>query len=207
LVGDHADRIDAPFLQQLDLAPLRALLKKLPAPPAAPPAAREGAPLDKSRRAAVEAEVYRALLAYQAHGAEQAVISDMTLAHDADWRAPMLGAALPDVLASALSDFDKVANVQEPFPDGLDWGMKVHLLSSRESGEAFTGGWPSFWKRFKGHSGLFHFSRVGLSKDGTQAVVQVDWATDSLAGSGDVWLLAKDSSGWHVRYVIPLWIS
>jgi hypothetical protein len=205
------------FFSQLDLTPIRALLKNPPKPPASSrPLAHEG-PVAKASRASVESEVYQAALAKQWSNRERVVISEnLSTSKLGKTFASMAKVTMPDLLPSALADFDQVAATSSPFPKDFSWKVPVVRLSEAESNELFSSrqksnggknGWELFRERYPNSSGIVTFSRVGLSQDQTQAVVAVSWAADYLAAAGQIWFLRKTEHGWEVTYQMELWIS
>jgi hypothetical protein len=88
--------------------------------------------------------------------------------------------------------------------------IKTALLSEQEATEIFEKGdsWKSFYKKFPKAEGYVEFSRVGFSKDGRQAVVEVGRRMGFLAGRGDLYVLEKTGNKWTiVNGMEGIWIS
>jgi hypothetical protein len=191
----------------MDLAPLRALLANPPKLPASRKAAEGEAA--KGQRAAAEAEVYRAVLDLQ--GGEQAVVmaetSKITLGKGFKRIAK---AAMPDLLPSALEDFYRVAASSAPFPE-VAWSRPVVLLTAKESKKIFDSesrdGWKVFRAKHPGAHSILTLSRVGLSRDRSQAVVSVAWWVGWLAGAGEIWFMKRTKNGWRMAYKILCWVN
>ncbi|HEX5765298.1 MAG TPA: hypothetical protein VFY27_07000 [Woeseiaceae bacterium] len=63
---------------------------------------------------------------------------------------------------------------------------------------AFDGGWEGFYQRHPGAAGLFTFSRVGVSKDGQEAIVRVMHLRGGLWGHIDSMLFRRRGDTWHL---------
>jgi len=68
-------------------------------------------------------------------------------------------------------------------------------------------GWAVLRTRYPGTIGMHRFSRVGFSKDGTQALLGGSGQSDSMGSSGGFALLNWDGSVWQVAAYAQLWIS
>lgn len=199
---------------KLDLAPLRALLKAPPELPAQDPPAKEGAPLAAAEREARKAEVRQlALERFAREDTAQLVVFDHTLIATLEPRLQaFLGTALPALARSALDDFAKAASVSKPTPSTA-FRLPVRRLSAQEETALFAprdagkDGWARYRERYDHASGIIRLSDVGLSVDGTTAVIAVDSQAHWLAGSGETWFLRKTAAGWEKLAVLRRWVS
>lgn len=197
------------LLAKVDLAPLQALLKAPPPPPPPRAPAREG-PRSDAPRGPVEREVYQAVLRL---ALERSVLVDTLSADTLGTGLPKVAAAVaPDLLPSALLDFNEVARSPGPLPAELAPGTRRISSAERQAffsaskSEPRRDGWKAFRARF-GNARIVTLTRVGLSADQTQAVVGVSWQADWLAGSGQLYFLRKTERGWEITYRLGRWVS
>lgn len=67
--------------------------------------------------------------------------------------------------------------------------------------------WPAFYKQFPGSGGLFTFSRVGFSADGTQALFYLRHTCGLLCGGGAYVVMEKRDGRWVIWKEITMWVS
>ena len=82
----------------------------------------------------------------------------------------------------------------------LDDGQFHHLFRDSE-------GWERFRRAFPGSDGTLRFSRVGLDRDATQALIYAGQQFDWNVGSGGYRLFSKDDGSWTERGRVGVWIS
>ncbi len=202
--------IDRAELERIEVAPLRAVLKAPPAPPATAAVATEGPPT-KTARDELEAAVYRAMLDDIARGrAIERMVLEAELQGPRPPALDALRSVAPELSASAISDFAKVATKGGPVPASSTFSAPIVRLTADEKTKIFgtRDGWKKFREQFPGAAGIVSLSRVGLSRDGSQAVAYVGQQSDWLAGHGELAFLRRDPSGaWRIIYRLPLWIS
>lgn len=71
---------------------------------------------------------------------------------------------------------------------------------------ADTMGWARYRLAYPNSRGFFSFSRVGLSTDGTWAMLMAGHQSGSLAGGGGLLVMVRRGETWHVRAQRPLWV-
>lgn len=97
-----------------------------------------------------------------------------------------------------LEDFVAKNREQHSVEPDLNPDGRLVCLGDEEFGRVFrdADGWEHFRRTFPESDGALMFSRVGLDRSVTQAVLyaglQVDWAV----GSGGYWLLSKSGGEW-----------
>jgi len=105
---------------------------------------------------------------------------------------------------------DAVANFHRLSPESfpLDRGQFAELpivISDREEVDDIfenKGGWGAL-----GASTIVHFSRIGFSCGGNQALVYRSRSCGRRCGTGDLVVLEKNGSKWQVVLTRLLWIS
>jgi len=71
-------------------------------------------------------------------------------------------------------------------------------------------GWLHFWRMYGREAGFLSFSRVVFNDDGKIALVYVEYSCGDLCGSGEWFLLSRDSSsetGWSIIDRNETWVS
>ena len=68
-------------------------------------------------------------------------------------------------------------------------------------------GWAAFARAYPGSEGITAFSRVGFSRDGTQALVYRSNSCSMVCGGGEVILLQKSGGSWSVLDTLEVWAS
>jgi hypothetical protein len=214
--GTHA--IDV--AKQLDRAVLTSALKDLrqPPTPTLPVVTDEKSVGTESDRSAVENEVYLAAMAQldDKHVLpSDVVVSEKTEVEKLDPSTrKQLVAVTGDLRPSLLDDFAQQNEHASTFPADLGGATHVTLFTETEEKSLFEGpqskdGWKLFRQKYpKVKTGILTFSRVGLSRDRTQAMVYMGYQSDWLNGLGQMLFLQKKPGGtWEVLYMADLWIS
>jgi hypothetical protein len=67
--------------------------------------------------------------------------------------------------------------------------------------------WESFRGKYPKAENLYTVSRIGFSRDGTQALVFVTNWCNSLCGEGNYYVLKKENSEWRIVDKLMTWIS
>jgi hypothetical protein len=108
-----------------------------------------------------------------------------------------------------LEDF--VAKNREPHPVEPDLNPEGRLvcLDDEEFGRMFrdADGWDRFRHTFPESDGTLRFSRVGLDRSVTQAVLYAGQQFDWSVGSGGYWLLSKSGGEWTEAGRCGEWLS
>lgn len=116
-----------------------------------------------------------------------------------------------DIHATTLLDLERKAQVARVIPPGLDPGVPIIVLGrvwlSYLHEVHGWGGYRHFNQLFPKSNGLLTLGPVGLSEDGTQAVMHVGWLLWPRIGEGYYYLLAKRDGAWHVVRRAMTWIS
>jgi hypothetical protein len=60
-------------------------------------------------------------------------------------------------------------------------------------------GWEAFYRRFPGAQGYMQLSRVGVSRDSTQALLYCEFCGGAFAGAGLYYVLDASSGRWSIR--------
>lgn len=87
---------------------------------------------------------------------------------------------------------------------------RVELIDLAEIHDLFGengSGWKGFYGKYPDAGGIVTFSRVGFSRDRTQAVVYVGVQSNWLAGYGQLVMLVRDGDKWRKDASQGLWIS
>lgn len=116
---------------------------------------------------------------------------------------------LRDVSEETLEDF--VAKNLEPYPvePDLDLGGSLVVLDDVEFQRVFRGadGWDRFRQAFPDSDGTLRFSRVGLDRGVTQAVLYTGQQFDWSIGSSGYWLMSKSGGEWYETGRCGAWLS
>ncbi|MBC7674345.1 MAG: hypothetical protein H7247_18145 [Polaromonas sp.] len=123
---------------------------------------------------------------------EATSVVDSDYAHAIQWLAP-----LPLGLRS---DFERKRKLTERV-DRLATRVPMQRFTNadRASGSRqYNAFWSAFFHRYPGSPGRIEVSRVGFGRDGTSALVHVEYACGGLCGGTIYVLLAKRSGKWHV---------
>lgn len=136
---------------------------------------------------------------------QQIVVSDSTVAERT--------AALDEDHASALRRLGPLAKgLRADFEARLGTRRRVDSLRTRVPMRRFTvverarlgahrnptSFWEAFYRRFPGSPGLVTLSRVGFGRDGTSALVRVEYGCGGRCGGTIYVLLANESGKWRV---------
>ena len=73
--------------------------------------------------------------------------------------------------------------------------------------KAGAGRWEAFYKKYPKSAGLWQFSRPGYNATRDEALVYVIHSCNSLCGTGQQYLLSKQSGKWTVKHRLMLWLS
>jgi len=98
-------------------------------------------------------------------------------------------------------------------------GAPVVLISASERDRIFQikdegkkktanpDGMKELQKLYPGSYGFTNLSRIGFSKDSTQALVYVGNICGGLCGSGRLFFLVKESGNWKIKLSATTWVS
>lgn len=114
-----------------------------------------------------------------------------------------------DISEETLTDFLAKNCEQHPIEPDLDLGGRLICLSDEEFLHVFRDreGWKRFRQEFPESDGTLRFSRVGLDRDVTQAMIYAGQQFDWHVGSGGYWLFTKSSGAWVESGKLGTWIS
>lgn len=130
------------------------------------------------------------------------------------WRlARRLRNGLPSLQSSTIESFQLRNRAPGPLDAARFRHHTVTLISDEEISQIFTlgsggsGWWPEFYERFPDSQGLLSLSRVGVSSDGTQALLYYQNTWGGLAGIGEFVVLDKARDRWSIGERLPVWRS
>ena len=159
-----------------------------------------------------EQEVLAACLA-QLHLGERHVVRSLTrgeLQTPADERMiSYLRENLEGLDEETLDDFLEKNREQHPIEPDLNPGGRLVCVGDEEFEYIFrdADGWTRFRQEFPGSDGTLRFSRVGLDRGVTQAILYAGQQFDWEVGSGGFWLFSKLDGEWTEAATVGSWIS
>ncbi len=159
-----------------------------------------------------EQEVLRACLP-QLHLGERQVVRSLTrsgLQVPADERMlSYLHGNLEGLDGETLDDFLAKNREQYPIEPDLNPGGRLVCVGDEEFEHIFRDGdgWARFRQEFPESDGTLRFSRVGLDRDVTQAMLYAGQQFDWHVGSGGFWLFSKSNGEWSETGRVGNWIS
>lgn len=108
-----------------------------------------------------------------------------------------------------LADFLAKNREQHPVEPDLNPGGRLICVDDGEFERIFRdgAGWERFRRKFPGSDGTLRFSRVGLDRDVTQAMLYAGQQFDWNVGSGGFWLFSKTGGAWAETGRLGNWIS
>jgi hypothetical protein len=159
-----------------------------------------------------EQEILSACLA-QLHLGERQVVRSLTrsgLQAPADVRMlSYLRENLGGLDEETLNDFLAKNREQHPIGPDLNPGGRLVCVGDAEFGHIFRDGdgWARFRREFPESDGTLRFSRVGLDRGVTQAMLYAGQQFDWNIGSGGFWLFSKLDEEWTEAGSVGNWIS
>ena len=159
-----------------------------------------------------EQEVLRACLA-QLHLGERQVVRSVTrsgLQVPGDERMlSYLCENLEGLDEETLNDFLAKNREQHPSEPDLNLGGRLVCVDDEEFEHIFRDGegWARFRREFPESDGTLRFSRVGLDRDVSQAVLYAGQQFDWNIGSGGFWLFSKLDGEWTEAGRVGSWLS
>jgi len=115
--------------------------------------------------------------------------------------------APPDAVADFAGKNKDAACVEAQF----DVGVPTTVIGESDADAFFkddpVSGWPKFYQAHPGAQGIMKVTRPGFGAGGTQAVVFVSNAKQSLNAEGVVFVLQKQGGTWAVTTKRLIWIS
>jgi hypothetical protein len=116
---------------------------------------------------------------------------------------------LEGVDVETLEDFLQKNREQHPIEPDLNPCGRLVCVGEEEFEQIFRDedGWARFRRRFPGSDGTLRFSRVGLDRDSTQAMLYTGHQFDWNIGSGGFWLFSKLDGEWTEGGSVGNWIS
>jgi hypothetical protein len=116
----------------------------------------------------------------------------------------------PYLLPSTLLDFRRRQVHRYHLTSEFETRHIYQLFNKEEYDEAFKDGclsWCDFYKKYENSSGIVRFSRVGFSRDGSQALVYVSYGCGGLCGWGGYRVLRKQDGVWKLEKGMVSWVS
>ncbi len=116
---------------------------------------------------------------------------------------------LPDLDEETLADFAAKNRERHPILPDLDPGGRLIPVDDEEFRGIFGDGqgWERFRRLFPGPDGTLRFSRVGLDRGVTQALVYAGQQFDWNVGSGGYRLFTRQRESWTEKGRVGTWIS
>jgi hypothetical protein len=108
-----------------------------------------------------------------------------------------------------LEDYLAKNREQHPVEPDLNPGGRLVCVEDREFEHIFRDGegWERFRRTFPESDGTLRFSRVGLNREVTQAMLYAGQQFDWRVGSGGFWLFSKIDGAWVESGRLGTWIS
>jgi len=108
-----------------------------------------------------------------------------------------------------LADFLAKNREHYPVEPDLNPGGRLICVDDAEFHHIFRDGegWGRFRREFPESDGTLRFSRIGLDRDATQAMIYAGQQFDWNVGSGGYWLFSKSDGGWVEAGRWGKWIS
>ncbi len=108
-----------------------------------------------------------------------------------------------------LADFLIKNREQHPVEPDLNPGRRLVCVNDEEFQQIFRDGegWERFRQTFPESDGTLRFSRVGLNRVVTQAMVYAGQQFDWHLGSGGFWLFSKSNGVWSESGRLGTWLS
>ena len=111
----------------------------------------------------------------------------------------------PDTLGNFKDRNLKSKTIEEIFPKKKPYAViRETELRKLTWADLFI---EKFRKKYPNTDGYYTLSRVGFSKDGTQALLFTYFYCGGLCASGDYYLLSKDNGKWKVKKTFTAWVS
>lgn len=127
---------------------------------------------------------------------------------------PEIKKAIPKITDDLIHDFNKKNKKFYLWQNKFDHSDKYVLISKEQKSDIFNEARKSFysWKLFRetypnSNGVLYHFSRVGFSKDKKTALIYVTFSCGSLCASGDYFFYVKENGKWVEKNKINKWVS
>lgn len=116
---------------------------------------------------------------------------------------------LEGVSEETLEDFIVKNREQHPVEPDLNPGQRLICLDDEEFQLVFrdADGWERFRRTFPQSDGTLRFSRVGLDRSVTQALLYAGQQFDWSIGSGGYWLWSRPNGEWAEAGKLGTWIS
>ncbi len=116
---------------------------------------------------------------------------------------------LDGIRGETLADFLAKNREQHPVEPDLNPGGRLICVGDQEFEHIFRDGdgWTRFREEFPESDGTLRFSRVGLDRDVTQAILYAGQQFDWNVGSGGFWLFSKLDGEWTEAGRVGSWLS
>ncbi|MBC3875487.1 hypothetical protein [Undibacterium flavidum] len=131
-------------------------------------------------------------------------------------KADEISGLMPIATKSVISDFLNVGEKELHFDIQKltsTLGNRVIALSEKDYIKLFNGSmklkeaWKNFYRQFPKSHSLIKFSRVGIDKEGRQALVLLSISSGGQFGAGDLFLLSKENGRWKITQQVNIWIT
>jgi len=172
---------------------------------------KEETPVSSSLQ--IAAEEYAVYMAILGKDSKLFVVRDKSgvdnFGEDNDFFKEAFEKAFKELKPETIEDFKaknkEISHLEKKFPTKETY----YLISDEELSKFFYRGldWEGFNKKYPNSGGFYTFSRVGFSKDGTQAILFVAHSCGSLCGEGYYYFLRNDNGEWKVIAPLMTWIS
>jgi hypothetical protein len=122
--------------------------------------------------------------------------------------ASSLQSKAPTLKRTTEDAFREVNGQQTTFQRSFHLALDYELIDLTQFDSLFkNGGWPAYYKRFPGSSGILGLSRVGISADGTQALFYASNECGEPCGVGFYVVMERRGGRWMIEKEIETWIS
>jgi hypothetical protein len=114
----------------------------------------------------------------------------------------------PTLQRTTIDSFRELNKQQAPVRRSFHLVFDYELVNSAQLDSIFKhGDWPAYYQRFPGSPGILTFSRVGFSRDGTQALFYLNGRCGGLCGTGMYVVMEKRNGRWMVETEIEMRVS
>lgn len=175
-------------------------------------------PLTVEEHLARERAVYESVIRIPADGTfvirdkTTSIMSEILIGENGnpDEYLAFLRGSLPTLQDETWQDLLAIGVEPTPFPADLDTGGPYHLITDEEwagyFGEIDSTAWDRFEATYDAHA-FGMYSRVGLNRNGTQALVYRAAVCGVLCGNGEFLLLELEPGAWTEVGRAGVWIS
>jgi hypothetical protein len=129
--------------------------------------------------------------------------------NDAMWDdiSRMLPGLTRDVFGKYTGLNSKQCMLKNKFSTAYECVIRDHDELDRFFSSGVERGWESFYKQYPYAQGIITFSRAAFNRDGTLALVYMEFKSRELAGEGSLYLYKKEGKNWTLVKTVRLWLS